>query len=294
MKAVGVDIGGTNIEAGLVNSRGKILKRVSVKTEASKGRKVVLKNIFNAIDKVITKDVKGIGVGAPGPIDLKKGSIGKTVHMPLHNVPLRKIIKERFRKPVFFDNDANCFTFGESVFGAAKGMKNVVGLTIGTGVGSGIIINKQIYHGRNNAGELGHIIINFDGLKDTKGISGSLENHVGKLAIKRYSKGIAKNPLELYEKAAKGNYKAERIWGNVGKYLGVGIISIIHGLDPDVVVVGGNISKAWRFFNGSMKQEMKKRSLFKPCAVVKSKLGDKAAVLGAASLVFIPKNIYRN
>lgn len=294
MNVVGVDIGGTNIEAGLVNARGRILKKVNVKTEAEKGKKIVINNIIAAIEKVIRKDVIGIGIGAPGPLDIKKGVLGKGINIPLNNVPLANIVKNKFKKPVFLDNDANCFTLGETFFGANKGKNNVIGLTLGTGIGGGIVINKKLYHGRNNAGELGHIIIKFDGFKGTNGIRGSLESYIGKKAILRYSKGLTKSPLELYNKAMKGNYKAERVWKNIGRYLGIGITNLVHAFDPDIVVIGGKISKAWRFFHKTMEEEVKKRVLFKPCRIVKTRLGIEANILGAASLVFSAKNIYRN
>lgn len=285
MNVIGVDIGGTNIETGLINSKGIILKKISVKTEGSKGKKVVMGNIIKAIKAVKTKNVSGIGIGAPGPLDIKKGTLGKVLNIPLANVQIKKIIRNKFKVPVFLDNDANCFTLGESIFGAGKKKENVVGLTIGSGVGGGFVINKKIYHGRNNAGELGHITIKHDGPKSVCGNNGCIESYVNKEAIKRYAKGLAKSPEELFNLAVKRNKKALSIWRDVGKYLGTGIANIVNALDPDIVVIGGNISKAWRFFDKSLKKELNKRALFTPCNVVRSKLGEKAAILGAANLV---------
>jgi len=293
MRALGIDIGGTNIEAGQVDDKGRILKKIIVKTESKKGKKAVVENIIKAIEKVITDDIVGIGIGAPGPLDIKKGVLGKIVNIPLDNIHIKSIIKNRFKKAVFLNNDANCFVLGEAFFGAGKSMTNIIGLTLGTGVGGGIVISKKLYIGRNNGGELGHTTINFNGLDCKCGNNGCIESHIGKKAIIRYAKGMANSPLELYELACKGDEKAKNVWEQVGKYLGIGIANFIDIFDPDVIVIGGNISRAWKFFNKTMKKEAKKRSLFKPCSIVKSKLGSRASILGAASLVFSAKNIYR-
>jgi len=278
---LGIDIGGTNIVAGLVNAKGRILKRTTFKAG-----KDILNTLFRAISDVKTRKIRGIGIGTPGPINLEKGSVGKMLNLPLKNLALRSMINKRFGLRTEIDNDANCFVLGEAVYGAGKGCKNVVGLTLGTGVGGGIVINQRIYHGRNNAGELGHTTINFDGPKAKCGNHGCLETYLGKKGVMKLARGLkAKEPLDVYRLALKGNKQALKVWKEYGTMLGIGIANMINSLDPDIFVVGGNVSKAWRFFSKSMMSEVKKRTLFEPCPVVKSKLGENAAVLGAAALV---------
>ena len=159
---IGVDIGGTKIHVGLVDHKGKILKERFLKTEAEKGSKKVLANIFDAIDTFYSRDVSGIGIGCPGPLDIKRGRILDPRNLPLHNFNLRQAAAKKYRVPVFLDNDANCFALGEAIYGAGKGRKIVVAFTMGTGIGGGIVIEGKILHGRNNAGELGHMVINKD------------------------------------------------------------------------------------------------------------------------------------
>ena len=117
---IGVDLGGTNIKTALINLDGKIMKKYEIKTETKKGTNQITKNIIKTIEKVKTKNVIGIGIGSPGPLDYKKGIITKPVNLPFKNTPLRKIIQKKFRLPVFLDNDANCFTLAEAVFGSGK------------------------------------------------------------------------------------------------------------------------------------------------------------------------------
>ena len=150
---IGVDLGGTNIKTGLVSSYGKIIKKYEAKTQANKGTKKVISNIIKTIDEVKSEKVFGIGIGSPGPFDYKNGIITKPGNLPFRNVPLKKIIQTKFKIKTFLDNDANCFALAEAIFGQGKKYENVVGITLGTGIGGGIVINKKIFHGRNNAAD---------------------------------------------------------------------------------------------------------------------------------------------
>ncbi|MDD5086420.1 MAG: ROK family protein [Candidatus Nanoarchaeia archaeon] len=284
---IGVDIGGNKIKAGLV-SNGKVIKRFSVNTEPERGEKAVIEKMLKAVSRVFTNDVSGIGVGSPGPIDYKKGNIIGPKNIPLKNFNIKRILKKKFNVPVFLDNDANCFAFGEAVYGAGKKYDIVVGLTLGTGVGGGIVINKKIFHGRLNAGEFGHISIKHDGIKCKCGNFGCIEEYASERGIMRLAKGIkAENPLDIYELALKGNKEALEVFEKTGFYLGVAITNIIAAFDPEIIVVGGGISGSWNFFSKSMKETIKKRSFVnKNPIIVKSRRKD-AAILGAASLVRI-------
>ena len=283
---VGVDLGGTNIKAGLVRN-GKILSKVSIKTQANKGEKAVINNIIKAINSVKTNKVKAVGIGSPGPLNYKTGVILKTPNLPFRNTHLKTILQKRLKLKVKIDNDAKCFVLSEALYGAGKGYNTVVGLTLGTGVGGGIVINKKIFHGRLNAGEYGHATINFDGYKSRCGNNGCLETYVSARGILRKAglKGIRiKSPLELYESANRGNKKAIETFEEIGFYLGVGVTNIILSFDPDVVVLGGDISNSWKFFSKTMKSTIKQRSILKGTNVVKSKMKN-GAIIGAASLV---------
>ena len=279
---IGVDLGGTNIKTALINLDGKIIKRYETKTQVNKGSVILINNIIDSIEKVKIKNIAGIGIGSPGPLNYKTGTILKPVNLPFRNVPLRKIIQNKFETKVFLDNDANCFTLGEAVFGSGRKYEDVVGITLGTGIGGGIVINKKIYHGRNNAAELGHTTINYDGPKSRCKNHGCIETHVAARGIKRMFG--SSNPYSIYKLALKGNKKAIKTFDSMGYYLGIGLTNIIYALDPDIIVVGGKISNSWKLFSKSMNQTIKKRYFSKPCPIVKSKLKD-AGVLGAGALV---------
>ncbi|MBU3941345.1 MAG: ROK family protein, partial [Nanoarchaeota archaeon] len=282
---IGVDLGGTSIRAGLVLG-SKVIKKVEVKTEPKKGKNIVIKNLVKVISSVMTKNVAGIGIGSPGPLDYRKGLIIRTKNIPLEKVNLKKLLEKKFNVPVFVDNDANCFTFGEALYGSGKNHDCVIGITLGTGVGGGIIINKKIFHGRMNAGELGHTTIDFNGIKCNCGNIGCLEEYVSARGIMRLTKGLkAKTPLEVYNLALKGNKKAINAFEKIGFYLGVNLTNFVNIFDPNIIVIGGKISNAWKFFSKSMKKTVKERAYVnKNPIIVKSRLGD-AAILGAASLI---------
>lgn len=258
---IGVDIGGTDIKAGIV-SNNKILKKVVLKT--GKTKEEVINNILKSIDKLFSKRIKAVGVGCPGPADYEKGVIRDTPNLPLKGVSLKKIISKRFKSKVLMTNDANCFVSGEAI---RLKKKNVIGLTLGTGIGGGIVINGKLYRGNGNAGELGHCTIKFDG---PKGISnGDLESYISAKAIKR---NYGKKPEEL---------KSKKAWNEIGKKLGIGISNLINAFDPDVVVLGGGISRAFNLFKQGMDKEIKKRAIRK-VLVIKGK--EDSGIIGASSL----------
>ena len=281
---IGVDLGGTNIKTGLVSSDGRIIKKYEAKTEAKKGTKKVISNIIKTINEVKSEKIFGIGIGSPGPFDYKTGIITQPGNLPFRNVPLKKIIQSKFKIKTFLDNDANCFALAEAVFGQGKKYENVAGITLGTGIGGGIVLNKKIYHGRSNAAELGHMTINYDGPKSTCGNDGCIETYAAARGITSIFDKKA-DPYSIYKLALKGNKKAIKTYEKIGGYLGIGLTNIIYALDPDIIVIGGKISNAWRFFNKSMDKTIKERYFVRPCPVVKSKLNE-AGILGAAALFF--------
>lgn len=260
---IGVDIGGTEIKAGLV-SNNKIIKKISVRT--GKTKKEVIENIIKTISNLFDKRISLIGIGCPGPADYEKGIIGNTPNMPLKGVNLKKIISKRFSKKVLMTNDANCFVLGESL---RLNKKNVVGLTLGTGVGGGIVIDKKLYVGTGNGGELGHCTIKYDyGCGDLN--RGSLESFVS-----------GKNIKKIYGSEAK-DLKSKNAWNEIGQRIGIGISNLINTFDPEIIVLGGSISKSFDLFRNSMDKEIKKRAIRK-VPVIKGK--DDSAIIGAANLI---------
>lgn len=258
---IGVDIGGTNIRAGIV-SKGRILKKVVVET--GKTRKKAIESILNAVDQLFNSKIKGIGIGVPGPADYPKGIIGDTRNIPLKGVNLKKIVSKKFHRKVVMTNDANCFTLGEAI---RLRKKNVVGLTLGTGVGGGIVIDGKLYVGKGNAGELGHCTIKYDGLPGYN--QGDLEAYVSAKAVRR-----------RYGKSARRLSKKE--FKEYGKFLGVGIANIANAFDPDVIVIGGGISNSFDLFKDSINKEISKRSVSK-VKIVKGR--EDSGIMGASAIV---------
>jgi glucokinase len=285
-KYIGVDIGGTKIHASLIDEKGRIVREIIIRTEASRGRKKVIQNIFSAIESLFSKQVRGIGIGSPGPIDIRKGKILNTPNLPLKNFDLRRAVQKKFRVKTALDNDAKCFVLGEAVYGSGRGKKIVAGLTMGTGIGGGLVLDGKIYHGRGRASEFGHMPINFEGNVGKCGHRGCLESYIGKFAIRKYASRIGiGNPYDLFIAAKKGNKKARKIWRDVGFYLGIGVAYLANIFDPDIIVIGGNVSGAWQFFEKEMKKTVREKSIVGLPRIVKSGLGSKAAILGAARLV---------
>jgi len=281
---IGVDLGGTNIKTALVTLSGKIIKKYEIPTETKNGTKTVVNNIIDSIKHVQKGKIKGIGIGSPAPLNYKTGIVLNPVNLPFRNVPLRKIIQNKFKLKTFLDNDANCFTLAEATFGQGRKYENVVGITLGTGLGGGFVINKEIYHGKNNAAEFGHSTINYDGPRSRCGNHGCIETHVGARGItKLYDK--KSDPYSIQKLAFKGDIKAIKTYEKMGYYLGICLTNIIYALDPDIIIIGGKISNSWKFFNKSMNNTIKKRYFSDPSKIVKSNLKE-AGILGAGALVF--------
>jgi len=281
---MGIDIGGTIIKGGLINSKGQIVEKVFKSTEAPKGKKQVIDNIIFVIEELMNgnpKKVKAIGIGAPGPVDIENGIVHELVNIPgWKTVNLRAILKKKFKKPIVIDNDANCFVLAEHKYGLAKGKKNVIGFVIGTGLGAGIIIDNKIYRGTNNsAGEIGLI--------PYKGIN--LEEFSGSLALKRLSQMMGKriSGLKLYELARHRNSYARSVFNEYGNNLATPLSIIMNCYDPDMVIIGGGVSDSFPYFKSSLIENLKKY-LFKESSknlkVVKYSLKH-ARIIGAACLV---------
>ena len=270
---IGVDVGATNLKAGIVYNK-RIIKKISIKTESKKGFKISLKNLINAIGLVFNNHVKSIGIGFPAAVDVKKGFIYSVNNMPgWKNVNLKKILEKKFKVPVYINNDANCFVLAEYIHNF-KRYKNMVGVTLGTGIGVGAIINCELYSGNScSAGEINLILIN----------GKRLEEFTSARFIERKSKVSAEQCFIL---ASKGSIFHKKIYKEFGKNLGFALAILVNTYDPQLIVIGGDISKAFKLFKKSMLGELKKNvysQTFDKLKVVKSCLYD-AGILGAAEL----------
>ncbi|ASW41973.1 ROK family protein [Clostridium isatidis] len=305
---VGVDLGGTKIYTALVNLDGQIIEEITIKTEAEKGEKVVLDNILKTIDKVLEnvdrKEVKAIGIGSPGPLDIEKGLIVYTPNLPFKNFELVKPIKERYNIPTYLDNDANVATLSEFMFGAGKGSKNMVYVTVSTGVGGGAILNGNIYRGSTaNALEIGHITVMKGGPRCGCGNTGCVEALASGTAIMKRAKEALDSKVEtslrnydnvtakeVFIEAERGDKVSKEILNDALSYLGIGIANIANSFDPDKIIIGGGVSEAGKIVFDKIDEEMQRRCLttiYNHCKVEKALLGGKAGVLGAAALAIL-------
>src|SRR3989344_4994870 len=234
-KIIAVDFGGSLIKSALVENN-KILKKFLIDTDANKGKNKIIENLIEAINVVYEKDVKDIGIGMPGPANYDKGIFINPPNLkPLWNVNIKKYIQRKFRVNVKFENDANCAALAELFFNKYR---NFIVLTLGTGIGCGVIIGRKLYKGSGNASEAGHMII--DKGKD-------FEDLCSGTAIKRRSKELFKKELlikDLVKLAKKGNKKAKQIVEENANYMGIGIGNLVNIFDPEVIILEGGMKEA--------------------------------------------------
>jgi len=295
---VGVDVGGTNIKAALVGN-GKIKKRVKLPTKTQLGLNKSISQIKSAIQLFI-KDASGIGMGIAGIVDSENGIVRFSPNLKgWHNIKLASILKKEFKKPIKILNDVNAICLGEWRYGAAKGYKNVFLFTLGTGVGGAAICEGRLLFGSNSfAGEFGHTIIKYDGLKCCCGNYGCLERYVGARYIIRLAKKkirVKKSTLENYKKltpeiialeAKRGDKISKEVFSEIGYYIGVGVTNIIDLFDPDIVIISGGIAKAGSILFEPIKKTVFQRVLgaqYRNYRIVPAQLGDDAGILGAVS-----------
>jgi len=278
MSFIGIDVGGQSIKGGVVTIRGEVLDKEIVLSEPKKGRAIVVKNILSVIKTLLSKhkDIEAIGIGIPGIVD-EKGYIKNTPNLPLSNYNLGTELRKKIKIKIVFGNDADNFVLAKSHFGVAKGKRIIVALTLGTGVGSGIMIDGSLFSNKG-APELGHTTINFEAEKSKCcNNDGCIESYIGR-------KSFDEGPLKVYKKALLNDKKALSIFQNYGKYLGIAISNFVNIFNPDVIILGGQLSNAYDFFKTTMEKEVKKRSLFKT-KIVRNKMLD-AGMIGAAVLAF--------
>lgn len=273
---LGMDVGGFSILWVVRKNNKTVEKGREIWKEMS--REFLLKKIGEII---LTTGEKKVGIGIPGLV--KEGRI---VHSPnlsfLNNLSLKRVLERKFRVKVLIENDANCFAFGEY----QRWKKDLIGITLGTGVGGGIILNGKIYRGRAFAGEIGHMSIKAGGRRCRCGNRGCLEEYVSIRAFERESLKLFKrklSPLQIFELASCKNKKAIQIFEKVGRFLGVGLANLANIFDPQLIVIGGGISKAGKFLINPAKEEMKKRCVHEVPKVVLGK--EESGAVGASLLV---------
>lgn len=274
MAIVGVDLGGSNVRAGLVE--GERLLKIAVREVRSQGRaEEVLADLRSVLESVLTPEVKGIGLGVPSVVDLETGTIYDVQNIPAwKEVPIKTILESEYNIPVYVNNDANCFAAGEKYFGQGRPYRNLVGLIIGTGLGAGIIADGHLYSGTScGAGEFGmlpYLDANFE-----RYASGQF-----------FLKSFGQQGRELFQKASAGDQEARRIFAEFGRHLGEAIKAIMYAVDPEAIILGGSVSRAYEFFRESMLETVSTfaYSIARNRIRIMPSTTENIAILGAAAL----------
>ena len=310
---IGIDVGGTNVKLALVDDKGSIIYSNSVPTRAEMGYEYTVNNIKQAIydlmkeTKLSTKDIEGIGFGFPGQVDYKAGIVRNAPNIPgWVEVPIAKLIEDEFKIPTRVDNDVRCAALGELNYGAGKGCENLICITVGTGIGSGLIINGKLVRGASNAaGEIGHIKLQMhDGPICGCGDTGCLEAFASGPSIvamaENYIKGGKStkfremagggdiSPYVVAQAAKAGDPVAIRIFTIMGEYIGIGLASVVNLLNPEKIIVGGGVADAGDLLLEPLKSTLKSRAMKIAGAaaeVVPAQLGNTAGVIGASLLI---------
>ncbi len=271
---LGIDMGGTNIRAGLVNEH-KIKSITSRRVNGKGSMEKVLQDVFNLTDNLIDNSITSIGIGVPGLVDLEHGIVYDAVYIPSwKKVPLKELMEERYHLPVLINNDANCFALGEFYFGKGKGANSMIGLTIGTGLGSGIIINKKLYAGKNcGAGEFGMVDY--------------LDKCYEYYASGQFFQNVYKMDGQVvFDLAAKGDSQAIKMYEQMGMHLGNAIRMIMYTYDVELIILGGSVRHAWPYFSKTMWQQIKTFAFTRSIENLKIEISalENSGILGAAAL----------
>ena len=313
---VGVDLGGTNIVAGAMPEDGSTeVAMRSEPTRADQGAESVVDRIARMIDTVIAEtisetgakrsDFAGVGIGSPGPLDRERGIVIVTPNLGWRNFPLRDEISKRVDLPASLDNDANCATIGEWWCGAARGARHVIGITIGTGIGGGLILDGRLFHGASDvAGEIGHTTIDSTGRRCKCGNYGCLEAYASGPAIaerarealaggepsaltKLVNGDLTRITAQLvYDAAKKDDDVARQVVRETANFLGAGVANLLNIFNPDVVVIAGGVTQAGAPLFEPLRAEVRRRA-FRPaveaCRILPGTLRGSAGVVGAVA-----------
>ncbi|RFZ92264.1 ROK family protein [Mucilaginibacter conchicola] len=275
LNIIGIDLGATNVRGAIVNN-GNLSEIIASPIQSQGSERDVLDDICGIIDTLVSQQLaKAIGIGVPSMVDVKEGIVYDVQNIPSwKEVHLKHILEEKYNIPVYINNDANCFAIGEYYYGKGQGYDSMIGLTQGTGLGAGIIVNKHLYSGRNcGAGEFG-LLPYMDSVLDFYA-GGSFFT---------LTKGI--NGKEVYQKALQNNAQALELYAEYGRHVGYAIKAIMYTYDPELIVLGGSASKGYPFFEKTMWQEI--NTLAYPRAVQNLRIEvsalENSGILGAAAL----------
>lgn len=309
---IGVDVGGTNIKVALVDKKGNIVYSNTVPTRAEMGYEYTISNMKQAIYELMKETktskevIEGIGFGFPGQVDCERGIVRLAPNIPgWVNVPIASIIEEEFGITTKIDNDVRCAALGELNFGAGKGCQNLICITVGTGIGSGLIINGKLVRGASNAaGEIGHIKLQMQGgpicgCGDTgcleafasgPSIVAMAEQYIlgGKSTKYRELANPDITPYVVAEAAKQGDTVAKRIFEIIGEYIGIGMASVVNLLNPEKIVIGGGVADAGDLLIEPIKRTLKERAMpiqAEAVEIVSAELGNTAGVIGASLLI---------
>ena len=302
---VGVDLGGTNLRTALLSPDGDVLDKHKEATRASAGwKQVVARLVENIQRQQKIADQKGLtvvgaGVGAPGVIRMDQGIVVKSPNFPdWNNLPLKEELERALHIPVFIENDANAAALGEQWLGAGRGINSMILLTLGTGVGGGIVLNNLIWQGADGmAGEIGHMTLIPEGRRCGCGNTGCLEMYASArgivqsyrdaMSIKDGGNAPEITAEQVYQAAQDGEPVALRVMKDMGRMLGIGIANLINIFNPQMIVIGGGVKDAWQLFIGATHEEIMRRAFQVPAErteIVPSQLGDDAGMVGAAAV----------
>jgi len=310
LPVLAIDLGGTKIITAIINN-GQVIAEERCLTLADEGPQSVINRLLSSVDYLLSlkniepSQLDSISLAAAGAIDLEKGLVTSSPHLPgWHDVPLRDIVREKYRLNTFLLNDASAAALGEHRFGVGRGVNNLILLTVGTGIGGGIIINGRLYNGPcGSAGEMGHMTIDVNGLSCECGNIGCLETLASGTAMarearKRITQGERSSLVEMVagkieditaEKigvaARAGDPLALDIIAEAGNYLGVGMVNLVNIFNPEMLIVGGGVAKVGDLLLDPARQVVKERTFqisAQAVRIVLAQLGDEAGVLGAA------------
>jgi len=288
----GFDLGGSSLKYGLLSPKGEVLSKGMAPTPQSREEIIALiGRVLEGMKNEAKSPIKAVGLGLPGLYSLKDKKIIQSPNLPmLDNADLQSGLSKVISLPFWVDNDANLAAYGEWKCGAGRGVKSMVLLTVGTGIGSGLILEGDLFHGSCGfAGELGHVTVNPEGDLCKCGGQGCLETEAAAPKIVRNYMDLSrtKKPLaaeEVFQKALKGNTAAKQAFGIAGQYLGIGLGIIINLLNPEKILLGGGVMTTGDFLLHAAQEEAKKRSYkasYACCSIERASLGNDAGFMGA-------------
>lgn len=295
--AIGVDLGGTNLRAAAVSSQGIMVEKIAASTDLTQGPERVVDDICGCIESLRDRHQKrrlvGVGIGVPGFIRMAEGFIVGSHNLPpLNNYPIRDAIEKRLGTPVVLENDANAAALGEKWIGAGRDVDDLVLLTLGTGIGGGIISRGRVLHGFvGMAGELGHLTVVPNGNPCGCGNVGCVEKHASATAIESMANLVALGDRltakDVYDLAVKGDERAIRIFESMGQSLGIAIAMLINIFNYPLYLMSGGVLAAWDYFYPALEKEVQWRSFTyrnTKTTIGKAQLGNEAGLYGAAYL----------